>query len=147
VLYLAESAEHAVAEKLQRFRGRPLTAAHLREYGRTLAVAPVSLATGVVERIADLTDPAVLLHLDLPPDVLASRDRRRTQAVARRLYDAGYAGLHWWSALTGDWHSTVLFLDSDRVAMRDLTFGAPEPLSLDHAAVVRCLSLLGFERA
>lgn len=145
VLYLGESPEHAVGEKLQRFRGRRLTAAHLREYGLTLAVVPVRPAPGVIKAVADLTDPKVLHRLDLPPDVIVSRDRRRTQAVARRLYDDRYSGLHWWSALTGDWHTTVLFLDPDRVPARDLTFGKPEPLSLRHPGVVRCLELLGIE--
>ena len=145
VLYLAESPEHAVGEKLQRFRGRRLTPAHLREYGLTLTVVPVTPAPSVIKAVADLTDPKVLHRLHLPPDVIASRDRRRTQAVARRLYEDGYSGFHWWSALTGDWHSTVLFLDPDRVPTRDLTFGTPEPLSLQHPGVVRCLELLGIE--
>lgn len=147
VLYLAESPEHAVGEKLQRFRGRRLTPAHLREYGLTLAIVAVTPAPRVIEAIADLTDPEVLHRLDLRPDVIASRDRRRTQAVARRLHQEGYSGLHWWSALTGDWHTTVLFLDPDRVPPRDVALGQPEPLSLRHPGVVRCFELLGFEQA
>ncbi|MGQ0670666.1 MAG: hypothetical protein ACT4PO_13500, partial [Actinomycetota bacterium] len=129
----------------QRFRGRRLSPAHLREYGLTLAVVPVTPAPSVIRAVADLTDPKVLHRLDLPPDVIASRDRRRPQAVARRLYGDGYSGLHWWSALMGEWHTTVLFLDPDRVPRRDLSFGTPEPLSLHHPGVVRCLELLGTE--
>ncbi|MFQ5704709.1 MAG: RES family NAD+ phosphorylase [Gemmatimonadales bacterium] len=147
VLYLAESPEHAVGEKLQRFRGRRLTPMHLREYGRTLAIVSVTPAARVIKAVADLTDPEVLHRLKLRPDIVASRDRRRTQAVARRLYEEGYSGLHWWSALTGDWHATILFLDSDRVHTRALTFGQPEPLSLQHPGVVRCFEFLGIQQA
>lgn len=146
VLYLAESPEHAVGEKLQRFRGRRLTPAHLWEYGHRLAIVRVTPAARVVRAIGDLTDPKLLHRLDLRPDVVASRDRRPTQAVVRRLYQEGYAGLHWWSALTGDWHTTVLFLDSGRVRRKDLTFGTPEALTIEHPGVVRCLELLGIER-
>jgi hypothetical protein len=147
VLYLAESSEHAVAEKLQRFRGRRLTPSHLREFGHGLAIVPVTAAPGVVERVADLTDPLILARLGLRPDVIASNDRTATQAIGRRLYEEGWNGLHWWSALTGDWHTTVLFLDPLRVAPGDLGFGAPEPLTLTHPAVVRCAELLGIERS
>ena len=147
VLYLAESSEHAVGEKLQRFRGRRLTHLHLREFGHGLAVVPVTPATGVLERVADLTDPAILARLALRPDAIASSDRTATQAIGRRLYEEGWSGLHWWSALTGDWHTTVLFLDPVRIGSGELGFGVPELLTLTHPAVVRCAELLGIERS
>lgn len=147
VLYLAESPEHAVGEKLQRFRGRRLTPLHLREFGHGLAIVPVIPAPRVVKAVADLTDPATLDQLDLRPDAIASRDRRRTQAIARRLHETGWSGLHWWSAITGDWHTTVLFLGPRRARPGELRYGAPEFLTVSHPAVVRCLELLGIERA
>lgn len=146
VLYLAESREHAVGEKLQRFRGRRLTPLHLREFGHGLAIVPVTPAARVVETVADLTDPAILAALDVRPDVIASGDRTATQAIGRRLHEEGWSGLHWWSAITGDWHTTVLFLDSSRVGPEQLRFGVPELLTLMHPAVLRCLERLGIER-
>lgn len=146
VLYLAESRQHAVGEKLQRFRGRRLTPGHLAEYGHPLALVPVIPALQVVKAVADLTDPTVLQGLRLRPDAIASRNRQRTQAIARRLYEERYSGLHWWSALTGDWHTTVLFLDPKRVPTGELTIGEPERLSIEHRSVLDCLEALGIER-
>lgn len=132
VLYLAESPEHAAAEAIQPFRGRVLRDSHLERFGRRLALVPVTLQSETVGRLADLTDPAVLLHHGIRPDHLASADTRRTQAIARALYDLDLPGFRWWSSLSGDWHATILFL---RDTGDDLTFGTPDPLSLDHPAV------------
>jgi hypothetical protein len=99
------------------------------------------VAKALAARIPDCTDPATLLRLELRPDSLASHDRRTTQAIARRLHTAGEAGFRWWSALTGAWHSVVLF--SDRYRRGDLTFGGPELLSTEHEAVVAAARLLG----
>lgn len=147
VLYLAESREDALGEKLQRFRGRRLTNLHLREFGHGLAIVPVTPASRVVESVADLTDPAILVRLDVRPDLLASSDRSATQAIGRRLHNEGWSGLHWSSAITGDWHTTVVFLDPRRVGPGELSFGVPELLTLRHPAVVRCAKLLGIESA
>lgn len=91
--------------------------------------------------MADLTRPAVLEQLALRPDVLASHDRRRTQAAARAVHAAGYAGLRWWSALTGEWHGLVLFLD--RLAPAALRHGAPEPITPANLALCEAARLLG----
>lgn len=133
VLYLAESAAHAVAEKLQRFRGQKLDRKDLLESGRTLALVECTLDKKIVAKIADLCDPAVLLKHQIAPDVLASRETAKTQRIAGMLHDAGFAGLRWWSALSGDWHTVVLFLD--RVHAGDLEYGKPQPLTIDHKAV------------
>lgn len=143
VVYLAESPEHAVAEILRPFTGRPLQPAHLRGAGRSLALVPVSLSAGVRSGIADLTDPHVLAERDIRPDTLASRDRARTQAISRALHGAGLTGFRWWSALHGDWHAVLLFVD--RLPTDGLAYGAPETLTMDHRAVVeaaRALNML-----
>ena len=128
---------------LQGFRGRSIGAAHLRRHGYPLALAPVTVSPDLAARIPDCTDPATLLRLGVRPDALASHDRRVTQAIARHLHAGGEVGLQWWSALTGAWHSVVLF--GDRYQRGDLAFGSPEPLSTEHQAVVTATRMLGID--
>lgn len=141
VLYLAESAVHAVGEKLQRYRGRAIGRPALLEFGRPLALVSVAVSEHRLEAVADLTDPSVLAELGVRPDRVASFDRQVTQRIARRIHERGHIGLRWWSALTGDWHTTVLFLD--RVPPESLLYGTPELLTLDAAAVRDAARILG----
>ncbi|CAN5555590.1 hypothetical protein BH24GEM3_BH24GEM3_19760 [soil metagenome] len=141
VLYLAESAEHAIGEVIQPFRGRLMRPAHLRRFGKGLALVAVTVAEVVVARVADLTDPATLLHHGVRPDVLAGHDTQRTQAIARILHAAGLPGFRWWSALSGDWHTIVLFLD--RPEPDALVFATPELLSLELPMVRVAAEILG----
>jgi hypothetical protein len=141
VRYLAGTAEHAVGEILQGFRGATLTPAHLKRHGWPLALVEVTAPGTVMSRVANLDDPSVLLSFGLRPGELAHHDRAVTQAVARQVHAAGHAGLRWWSALTGAWASTVLFTDA--VPRKDLTFGASELLTLKSPAVVEAARLLG----
>lgn len=140
-LYLAESPAHAVGEVVQAFRGRALRPAHLRRFGRELAVVEVSLPGAVAASLADLTDPAVLARHRIRPDTLASHDVRRTQDTARALHAAGLPGFRWWSSLSGDWHTVVLFLD--RVPVTELAFGVPRVLASTDAAVTEAALALG----
>lgn len=146
VRYLAESPEHALGEALSPFRGTAFRPAYLRQRGRRLALVEVGLTPALTGRIADCTDPAVLAVLDLRPDDLAHHDRTLTQAIARRLHERGAAtgdpaGLRWWSALTGGWHTTVVFTDRERPG--EVTFGAPRHVEAQHPEVVRVLAVLG----
>jgi hypothetical protein len=145
VLYLAESAEHAVGETIQSYRGRTLRSAHLRKFGHQLALVAISLRQEVVEGLADLTDPSVLVTHGIRPDELAGRDTLRTQTIARSLHSAGLPGFRWWSSLSGDWHTTVLFVD--RIDPASLEFSAPEPLALDHPALRTAAETLGVRGA
>jgi hypothetical protein len=140
VMYLAERPEHAIAEKLQHYRGRRLRAPHLREFGYPLALAEVKVSVRVVRRIADLADPAVLLRLGYRPDEIASHEKRKTQAIARDVHRRRLPGLKWWSSLTGEWHTTVLFLDRARVS--DMDFGMPVPLTLESEALREAAAFL-----
>jgi hypothetical protein len=77
---------------------------------------------------------------------LAHHDRTVTQAISRRLHAAGAAtgspaGLRWWSALTGAWHTNVVF--TDREGPGDVVFGEPRHLQPSDAIVRRALSALG----
>jgi hypothetical protein len=131
VLYLAESPEHAVGEKIQRFRGHELEPWDLTEFGLTLALVRVEVPAGA--RVMDLCDPAVLLRHGLRPDHVAARSPETTRSVALTVHRAGFDGLRWWSSMWGEWHCATLFLD--RVDPTTLAFGEPEPLELDHPAV------------
>ena len=136
VVYLAETAVHAVAEKLQRFRGQKIDRKDLIESGKALAL--VECQVGKI-RLADLCDPAVLVKHTIAPDVLASREVAKTQRVAAALHEAGYHGLRWWSALSGDWHTIVVF-------QGEIEYGKPEPLTIGHKAVQEASEALGIPR-
>ncbi|MDB4893309.1 MAG: hypothetical protein JWL61_5164 [Gemmatimonadetes bacterium] len=140
VWYLAESPEHAVAEVLQGFRGRRFQPGMLRRFGHTLALASIELPADTASRIANLDDPRVLLDFRIAPSTVASDDRARTQAVAETLFAGDAAGLRWWSRLSGDWHSVVLFLG--RAAPHTLTIGTPVALSAENPAVVQACRFL-----
>ena len=129
VLYLAESPDQAIGEMLQGFRGRRIGPAHLVREGHPLALAAVELDARLAGRVLDLTEPMTLARVELKPDALASHQRVVTQGVARRLHAAGEVGFRWWSALTGAWHTIVLF--SDRFEPADLHWGDALPLALD----------------
>jgi hypothetical protein len=138
--------EHAIGEMLAPFRGTAFRPAYLRQGGHPLALVEVSLAPTLVERIPDCTDPEVLTALELRPDALAHHDRALTQSIARRLHDMGTAadspaGLRWWSALTGAWHTVVLFTDRERPS--EVSFGVPRPVQESDPILQRALSVLG----
>jgi hypothetical protein len=146
VRYLAESPEHAIGEALAPFRGTRFHLSYLRQGGQQLAIVEVTLASSMVSRIPDCTDPEVLTSLGVRPDDLAHHDRAVTQAIARRLHERGEktgapAGLRWWSALTGAWHTTIVFTDRERPG--EVTFGTPRHLRAKDADVLRATSVLG----
>ena len=141
VRYLAESTTHALGEALAEFRGSEFRPSYLIKLRHTLALVEVLAAPALLDRVADCTDPEVLKTLHLRPDEFAHHDRKVTQAVARRLHSAHYAGLRWWSSITGAWHTTVIFTDREERGM--ITFGTPEPLTPDHPAVGQALPILG----
>ena len=135
VVYLAETAVHAVAEKLQRFRGQKIDRQDLIESGKTLALVEGQLRN---IKLTDLCDPHTLVKYDIRPDVLASRDIAKTHAVAAALHKEGFAGLRWWSALAGDWHTIVVFEGA-------IEYGTPEPLTIAHPAVQDASVALGIQ--
>jgi hypothetical protein len=144
VIYMAETPEHAVAEMIQHYRGQTLDAADLIVAGRPLALAQIAIDDDVTTGIADLCDPGVLVRLGIRPDETASSSRQTTQRIAAQLHAAGLSGLRWWSALSGDWHTLVLFSDRTKAKLR---FAVPEPLSLSHRVVVEAARALGIRRA
>lgn len=105
----------------------------LRHSGHAQALVQAQCAIEP-DRIANLCDARLLASFGFAPDQLAVRDRGTTQPVAAQLHAAGFAGLRWWSAFGGEWHTLALFLD--RVPSGTLRFDRPEPLRLDHPTLL-----------
>ena len=99
----------------------------------------------LADRVPDFACGETLERFGVRADELCSRERRVTQAVARRIHDHPDAvpGFFWWSALHGDWHVVLLFLD--RVGIGELEFGEPEVLAMDHPAVAEAAEVLGLD--
>jgi hypothetical protein len=142
VIYLAETGEHAVAEMIQAYRNTPqsLTDDDLTVWGHRYALVSVSLAADVWPRIDDLCEPDTLTDLRITADRPAYRDRRLTQQIAATLHDRQRAGLCWWSAFWGEWHTTVLF--RDRIPAHAITYGTPRHLDVASPPVVEAARLL-----
>jgi RES domain len=145
VLYLGEDPAHVVAEALQAFRNTSFVPAMLRRHGHPLALVEVTIPEEEAGRIADLCDPTVLVRHDIAPDRTAHHDRQVTQAIARRLHEAGSSGLRWWSTITGAWHVWAVFLD--RLPAEAVTWGVPQGLTADGEAVLEARRMLGITTA
>ena len=142
VIYLAETEEHAVAEMIQAYRNsrQPLTDDDLTAWGHRYALVSVSLRADIWPRIEDLCDPIALTDLRITADRPAYRDRRRTQQIASMLHDRQRAGLRWWSAFWGEWHTAVLF--RDQIPADAITYGSPLHLDVASPPVVEAARLL-----
>jgi hypothetical protein len=139
VLYLAETPEHAVGEKVQDLRNQSLDDGDLLEHGHRLALSAFTLAAGTPP-LADLCDPETLARLGVAPDAVAARSRATTQPIAVRLHAEGFGGVRWWSAFFGEWHTHVLF----RARLREPpSISPPEPLHPRHPVVVATADALG----
>lgn len=141
-LYLSRSAESAVAERIQGFRGQVLTRAALRRPDGT-SYALATIEDSELASIVDLDDPRELVRRKLRPSEVATRRRSVTQAIALRIFqekrDAG--GLSWWSALEASWTNVTLFAER---AARRLRVGEPvEILSVDHPVLRVAAEILG----
>ena len=143
VLYGAETADHAVGEMLQPWRGQPLEPYHLTRAGFPLAMVEVAVPSPSASHWADLCDESYLHHAEMAPDATASRHRHITQPLALAAWEAGYHGLRWWSSFWGDWHTVVLFTARMGGGLR---FGVPEVLTIHHPAVTEAAALLGMLR-
>jgi hypothetical protein len=133
--YAARSAVAAVAESIAAFRGQDLDDSNLKMAdGSRLALATYD--DTAIDPLTDLDEPAVLLAAGWRPSGVASRDRRVTQAMARRLFDAGAPGISWWSTLESAWTNVTLFAERT-IEPEILQLAAePERLSLRHPALV-----------
>ncbi|MDQ1689167.1 MAG: hypothetical protein QOK42_2142 [Frankiaceae bacterium] len=137
VLYACDSAAGAVAEALGDYaRWTPAVLAPPPAAPRGSALALVQIS-GEPE-ILDLDDPSVLVKEALRPSGVVSRDRTATQAWARRIHDRGrHAGVSWWSYRDPRWAAYGIW---DRAALS--VARTPEPLTMDHPAVLEAASVL-----
>jgi hypothetical protein len=157
VLYLAQTPAHAVAEVLRGLKRHPADpfdpARHRITEGDLLgpphphprALVSVRLPARVANAVPDFGRGDVLERFGVRADELCSRERWTTQAAARRIHAHPDAvpGFRWWSALHGDWHVAVLFLD--RVGMEEMELGEPELLTIDRPAVAEAAEALGLD--
>jgi RES domain len=143
-LYLTRRAESAVAERIQVYRGRTLTEAHLRR-GDGRAYALVAIDDSALDPMPDLDDPAELVARGLRPSGVATRDRAVTQAIALSLFEDGAEGFGWWSTLEASWPNVTLF--SERSAPKLSLAAEPEVLSLHHPVVQAAADRLGMALA
>ena len=144
MLYLAETAEHAIAELLQPWRNRPLRDAHLLRGGRRLALVSVRLDEARTGAPLDLCDPRELIRIEARPDGVASNERERTQRIAQRVWALDHPGLRWWSVFGGDSHGVALF---EARIEKALSFSAPESLTLQSPRVRAAAAFLGMDVA
>lgn len=140
--YAARSAAAAVAETIQAFRGRDISADDLLlADGSRLTLA--TLDGPAPGSVVDLDDPVVLVEQGWRPSGVASRDRLLTQAMAERAFESGALGLSWWSTLDSAWTNLTLFAERTVDAGAVALIGRPEPLTLKHPAVVAAADHLG----
>ena len=117
VLYCSLTAQSAVAEFIQFYRGRTIGAAHLqRPDQRIIALARFECdprATPI-----DLDDPEVLVRFKIRPSQIMTHERSITQRMAEKLYASGASGLLWPSALESSWINASLFTNRTRRSLR-----------------------------
>lgn len=154
VLYLAQTPAHALAEVLRGLKSHPddPSTRHrladedlLGPRGLPRVLVSARLPLHVADAVPDLARGEVLARFGVRADELCSRDRRVTQAAARRIHAHPDAvpGFCWWSALHGDWHVVLLYLD--RVGIGAIGFGEPEVLTTGHPAVAEAAEALGLD--
>jgi hypothetical protein len=152
VLYLAQTPAHALAEVLRGLKHNPadpnryrISREDLTSAGNPRALVPVRLPRELADRVPDFGRGDVLERFGVRADELCSRDRRVTQAAARRIHQHPdqVPGFFWWSAFHGDWHVLLLFLDRAPLAL--LEFGEPQIVAVDDAEVREAGEVLGLE--
>jgi hypothetical protein len=152
VLYLAQTPAHALAEVLRGLKRNPADPQRYRvsredlvAAGNPRALVPVRLPLEIADRVPDFGRGDVLERFGVRADELCSRERKVTQAAARRIYQHPdeVPGFFWWSAFHGDWHVLLLFLD--RAPLDRLEFGDPRIVTVDDPAVREAAEVLGLD--
>ncbi len=107
---------------------RAVCAAEIRKRAAGQAVSPHRLVRirVALQRVLDLTDPAMLAGLDLRPEDLVGDDWQRTQRLGAQARAAGFEGLLVPSA-AGPGHNLVIFPDRLGARSRVRSVGSPRP--------------------
>ncbi len=129
MLSVAATAEAAVAESFGRI---PLWTPDTFIHGSGRPQQLVTYELADTKSVFDLNDVAALASLNIarPSDVV-TRNRTRTQAWARAIFErGGYAGASWWSYYEPEWAVTGLWKRNGITVI-----ATPEPLHVEHVAV------------
>jgi len=119
VFYASLDKESAIAEYLKVFRGLAISHENLQaSHGLVKALAAYEVNP---VNIADLRDPKVLDKTHIQPARIMSRDREVTQQIAQGIYDKGYDGLFYWSALQSEWSNVALFISKVKSKLKIAT--------------------------
>lgn len=139
VLYCSLTAQSALAEFIQVYRGRKIGKVHLRR--------PDKLVTGMVHfelrnagQLLDLDDPHVLVRFKLRPSQIMTHDRSVTRSMAETLYASGTKGLLWPSALEASWINATLFAERCRASLTLMSNVAP--VTLDMPEIIAAAAFL-----
>jgi hypothetical protein len=105
--YCSRQAMSAVAESVQYLRGQDLEDGDFLRAGTSKALVTLRLHAGL--ELVDLDDPVELTRRHTRPSQVATLRRAVTQATAVSIFEAGAAGLQWWSVLEAEWTNVTLF--------------------------------------
>ena len=143
-LYASASAESAVAERIQAFRGQMLADQDLtRTDGTSLALAGFDDARLAQRGVVDLDEPRELTRRRLRPSRVATGYREVTQPMALAIHAEGVPGFAWWSALEASWRNVTLFAELAVPLLASA--GDPQPLTVESPEVRAAAELLGIE--
>lgn len=142
VIYLAEDPQHAIAEKIQNWRGQLIRDVHLKKNGGRLAIVEAEVSVDP-SFLVDLCRPPVVARRDAPPDEVAAERASTSQAIAARIFEADDEplGIRWWSTFRGEWHSVVLF--QARLPDGAVHYGEPSVLAVDQDRVREAAEEIG----
>jgi len=133
-----------VAERIQAFRGQPLTDQDLtRADGTSLALAGFDEALLDERVVVDLDEPRELTRRRLRPSGVATGHREVTQPMALAIHAEGVPGFAWWSALEASWRNVTLFAELAVPLLGPA--GDPQPLTVDSPEVRAAAEVLGIE--
>lgn len=129
VLYVAAAPEAAIAESFGRI---PIWGPETFIHGSGCPHQLVTYELPDTTKIFDLNDVVALQSLGIGhPTEVVTRNRARTQAWARAIFERGaYAGASWWSYYEPEWAVTGLW-DRNGITV----VGTPEILNVEHVAV------------
>ncbi|MCD4814686.1 RES family NAD+ phosphorylase [bacterium] len=144
VLYGTEDPISSIAEVLQNFRNlKDKISQRYFEHpdGTVHAIVKIHLEGNV--KIIDCCRAKNLIDLNIEPAYIATHDRELTQSVSRKLYEKGYDGFKWWSALESKWVNVTLF--GSRVSGKVKIIDGPTVLNIDMPEVISAAEWMGIK--